>query len=286
MLAYKEEHRLSGLDALRDMMADSLRNATRDVERYSSELGRLDRQIQQVKEAQARKANLADLPFIAEVPGVGALHSQYLDLAAQLNLLSEKYFERHPRVTEIQSRIQATLQQLNGEIEAACRRIEANRRTVAAALEAAQQQLTKSSDELRELERVAVGYRDKQRALELQERVLQNLVAAPHEAPVVSAPNQYEFKSVVVNVAGTSGSRYLKASFVVSGSDASLGTVFQERRPELADATLAVLSLVTLADVDRPEIRSTLRDQLVAAYNKRLGQNLAEQVYFSEFVVQ
>lgn len=100
-----------------------------------------------------------------------------------------------------------------------------------------------------------------------------------------AAPS-YEFSNLVVNLAGTMGTRYLKTSFIVTGPDAGIKGVFEGDKPRLTDVTLNVLSSLTLADLEEPGAKNVLREKLVAAYNQTLGRKVAEQVYFSDFVVQ
>lgn len=96
----------------------------------------------------------------------------------------------------------------------------------------------------------------------------------------------YEFQNVVVNLAGTMGTRYLKTSFLVTGTDANIKGVFEGSKPKLTDVTLNVLSSLTLADLEEPGAKNVLREKLVTAYNQALGRKVAEQVYFSDFVIQ
>jgi flagellar FliL protein len=96
----------------------------------------------------------------------------------------------------------------------------------------------------------------------------------------------YHFDNVVVNLAGTMGTRYLKTSFLVTGSDETLSTKFEAARPQLGDVTLAVLASLTLADLEEPGSKNIIREKLISAYNQALGQKLAENLYFSDFVVQ
>jgi flagellar FliL protein len=99
------------------------------------------------------------------------------------------------------------------------------------------------------------------------------------------SPN-YEFQNVVVNLAGTMGTRYLKTTFLVTGAEPDIKTVFETNKPRLTDVTLNVLSSLSLADLEEPGAKNVLREKLVAAYNQALGRKVAEQVYFSDFVVQ
>jgi flagellar FliL protein len=96
----------------------------------------------------------------------------------------------------------------------------------------------------------------------------------------------YEFSNVVVNLSGTMGTRYLKTSFLVTGPDADLKAVFEGAKPRLTDVTLNVLSSLTLADLEEPGSKNVIRERLVGAYNQAIGRKVADQVYFSDFVIQ
>ncbi len=99
-------------------------------------------------------------------------------------------------------------------------------------------------------------------------------------------PAGYRFEGIVVNLSGTMGTRYLKASFLVTSEDPSLTARFDAAKPQLGDVTLAVLSSLTLADLEEAGSKNIIRERLLAAYNQALGVKIAENLYFSEFVVQ
>ncbi|MDP1579820.1 MAG: flagellar basal body-associated FliL family protein [Candidatus Didemnitutus sp.] len=97
----------------------------------------------------------------------------------------------------------------------------------------------------------------------------------------------FEFNNVVVNLAGTMGTRYLKVSFIVTGiGGKGVKPIFDAQKAKLTDVTLSVLSSLTLADLEEPGSKNVLREKLVAAYNQTLGKRLVEQVYFADFVIQ
>jgi flagellar FliL protein len=110
--------------------------------------------------------------------------------------------------------------------------------------------------------------------------------AAPAGKGAPEAAASYEFSNVVVNLAGTMGTRYLKTTFLVTGADPAIKSVFEGQKPRLTDVTLNVLSSLTLADLEEPGARNIIREKLVLSYNQALGRKVAEQVYFSDFVVQ
>ena len=101
-----------------------------------------------------------------------------------------------------------------------------------------------------------------------------------------SPENGYKFENIVVNLAGTMGTRYLKTTFLVTGPDANLKAVFEEKRAELVDVTLNVLSSLSVADLEEAGSKNLIREKLVQSYNQALGSKVAGQVFFSDFVVQ
>jgi flagellar protein FliL len=103
-------------------------------------------------------------------------------------------------------------------------------------------------------------------------------------APV--PPNTYIFSNVIVNLAGTMGTRYLKTTFMVTGSDQKLHDTFIANQPKLVDITLNVLASLSLADLEEAGAKNIIREKLVNAYNQALGRKVVEQIYFSDFVVQ
>ena len=105
------------------------------------------------------------------------------------------------------------------------------------------------------------------------------------EAP--AGTDTYEFSNVVVNLSGTMGTRYLKVSFVITGTKPdTVKQAFESNKAKLTDVTLGVLSSLSLADLEEPGAKNVLREKLVTAYNQALGSAVADQVYFSDFVVQ
>jgi flagellar FliL protein len=114
--------------------------------------------------------------------------------------------------------------------------------------------------------------------------------AGGHGAPAkkgdTSPTNSYEFSNVVVNLAGTMGTRYLKATFMVTGKDPHIRDTFNKEKARLVDVTLNVLSSLSLADLEEAGAKNIIREKLVNAYNQALGRKVVEQIYFSDFVVQ
>jgi len=96
----------------------------------------------------------------------------------------------------------------------------------------------------------------------------------------------YEFENVVVNLAGTMGTRYLKTAFLVTGTDKSLRAAFEANKPKMVDITINVLSSLSLTDLEEAGAKNLIREKMIGAYNQAFGKKVVEQIYFSDFVVQ
>ncbi len=106
------------------------------------------------------------------------------------------------------------------------------------------------------------------------------------ESAAAGPSNTYEMENIVVNLAGTMGTRYLKTTFMITGSDKTLRSTFESKKPQVVDITLNVLSSLSLADLEEAGAKNIIREKLILAYNQALGRRVAEQIYFSDFVVQ
>ncbi|WP_404423656.1 flagellar basal body-associated protein FliL [Nibricoccus sp. IMCC34717] len=106
------------------------------------------------------------------------------------------------------------------------------------------------------------------------------------ESAAGGAGNTYEFENVVVNLAGTMGTRYLKTTFIVTGKDKGLRASIENNKPKMIDVTINVLSSLSLADLEEAGAKNIIREKLIAAYNQALEKRVAEQIYFTDFVVQ
>ena len=100
------------------------------------------------------------------------------------------------------------------------------------------------------------------------------------------AGNQAEFDNIVANLSGSLRSRYVKVSFIVIGDEEDFGEVIEGNRIKLIDATIGVLSVLSIRDLEEPGIKNIIRNNLIAAFDSTLGYPLVSELYFSEFVVQ
>jgi flagellar protein FliL len=91
---------------------------------------------------------------------------------------------------------------------------------------------------------------------------------------------------LVVNVAGSMGSRYLMTSFTLVGAGADFRAKIERNDAQLRDVAGSVLSAKSLADLERPGARNLIRSELISAFNNILGTSTVTEIYLTEFAVQ
>jgi flagellar FliL protein len=103
------------------------------------------------------------------------------------------------------------------------------------------------------------------------------------EAKKVSVP----FNKLLVNIAGTMGSRYLLVSVTVVGTGGeTFKTKVQDNDAELRDMAMGALANKTLADLEKPGARNLIRSELINGFNNVLGDNSVQELYITEFGIQ
>jgi flagellar FliL protein len=107
--------------------------------------------------------------------------------------------------------------------------------------------------------------------------------AKPGASKKVSAPLSGK---ILVNVAGTAGTRYLVANMTLVGKASDLKARVDQNDAELRDVASSILSGKTISDLEKPGMRNIIRAELIAAFNDILGKDVVNEIYLTEFAVQ
>jgi flagellar FliL protein len=91
---------------------------------------------------------------------------------------------------------------------------------------------------------------------------------------------------ILVNVAGTMGTRYLMTSVTLVGSDPSLKEKIELNKDQLLDLATGTLSTKTIADLEKPDTRNVIRAELLEVFNNALGGPFVKEIYITELAVQ
>src|SRR5579862_2577138 len=91
---------------------------------------------------------------------------------------------------------------------------------------------------------------------------------------------------ILVNVAGSMGSRYLMAGVTLASDKQGFGDLIINNEAQLLDAAASVLSSKSIADLEKPEARTVVRSELQTVFNNALGSGTVQEVYLTEFAIQ
>jgi flagellar FliL protein len=108
----------------------------------------------------------------------------------------------------------------------------------------------------------------------------------------------YNIDDVVVNPAGTSGSRYLSVSVGVEmdapkeegggghGEEAKPASPIDEKKPQLRDALIGILSAKTIDQLTSVEQKDLIRGEILDSFTKILAPARVHKIFFVDFVLQ
>ena len=91
---------------------------------------------------------------------------------------------------------------------------------------------------------------------------------------------------MLVNVAGTMASRYLLTSLTLISDAPDFPKRIAQNEPQLRDMASGLMSMKTIADLEKPGARNLLRGALIAGFNTILGNASVQELYFTEFAIQ
>jgi flagellar FliL protein len=107
-----------------------------------------------------------------------------------------------------------------------------------------------------------------------------------HSAPTAPTVPPTVLTNLVVNPAGSRGSRFLLVSVGLEFTPAVPEPEFTAREPEIRDRILALLATKTVEFLVEPSNRDALRVELKAAVDSMVGAGRTTRVLFPQFVIQ
>jgi len=96
----------------------------------------------------------------------------------------------------------------------------------------------------------------------------------------------YAIKEIVVNPAGTGGSRYLSVSFGFDLKSGKLSKKFEANESMVRDALITILSSKTVTQLTDTRQKEIMRYQIKKRLSKLLKTDGIKAVYYTDFVMQ
>lgn len=96
----------------------------------------------------------------------------------------------------------------------------------------------------------------------------------------------FSLNKMIVNVAGTMGTRYLISSVTLVGSTPDFKVRAEEKRDQLLDLAASTLCSKTISEIEKPGSRNQIRTELLTVFNTALGDGAVQELYLTEFAIQ
>ena len=100
------------------------------------------------------------------------------------------------------------------------------------------------------------------------------------------AKTSVQLNKLLVNVAGTMGTRYLMTSVTLVGTDPDFHNKIDENHDQLMDLATGTLRTKTIADLEKPGALNVIRAELMTVFNNALGGPLVQEIYITELAIQ
>jgi flagellar FliL protein len=96
----------------------------------------------------------------------------------------------------------------------------------------------------------------------------------------------YNIESIVVNPAGTGGTRYLSCGISFEMAGAEDVKIFESKAAQVKDILITILSSKTVDELADIRQRNQMRRQILTIVNRFLAPTQAKAVYLTDFVLQ
>lgn len=96
----------------------------------------------------------------------------------------------------------------------------------------------------------------------------------------------YTLDTMIVNLAGHGGKRYLRVTMALELSEPESVATIESRLPQIRDAVLMILPTKTYDEISTTDGKIALRNQVMEKINTLMTKGRVNNIYFTEFVVQ
>lgn len=111
--------------------------------------------------------------------------------------------------------------------------------------------------------------------------VTKKKVSGSHQEPTF-----YAIKDIVVNPAGTGGTRFLSISFAFQLNSPEMAASLESRETMIRDVLITILSAKTVAQLTDPKQKEIIRYQIKKRVSELLETKELKAVYYTDFVLQ
>ncbi|MEN9663283.1 MAG: hypothetical protein RL324_2232 [Verrucomicrobiota bacterium] len=174
---YREKKNMVSLQDKQDIVTARLQKVSLDLIDANTERRNAELRWNQIKEAQAKKADLLSIDFIASLPNIAELRKKLADQQVDLDGLLKRYREAWPDVQTARTRINSINTELKAAIASAAATFESAYQAAVKRETEVRQALKEAEAESNDLSRAALDYKGASTEYEIQNQQLTKMVS-------------------------------------------------------------------------------------------------------------
>jgi flagellar FliL protein len=93
-------------------------------------------------------------------------------------------------------------------------------------------------------------------------------------------------KNIMVNVAGSQGTRYIVAGLTLVGMGPDFENKIKRSDDQIRDLASNILCAKSISDLEKPGARNLIRSEMLSVFNTALGNGVVQEIYLTDFAVQ
>lgn len=155
---YMRDNQLTSLDTSQEMVNEALKKSGTMSDDARFRLRAIEDKVKQIEAYQSENRNLYEITEIATYGTVPNLRNQLSELQQQINLLSERYYERHPKIVDLTTRIEVTEKELASATQLAIADLKARLAEARRAYETLQEEFRKAEQQSQRLGELRVEF--------------------------------------------------------------------------------------------------------------------------------
>ena len=93
-------------------------------------------------------------------------------------------------------------------------------------------------------------------------------------------------KNIMVNVAGSQGTRYIVAGLTLVGTGSDFEGKIKRADDQIRDLASNILCAKSISDLEKPGARNLIRNEMLSVFNTALGNGVVQEIYLTDFAVQ
>ena len=176
LVEYREKANRTSLEPDENIEAQEMFQIQQLVTEAEANLDTLESRWQLVQEYVAEGKQLWDLPFISARPRISNLLSKISEQEVELSSMRKRYGPKWPSLEQAVRAHEQAKQELDNAIQSAVQEIRVEYMEGKKAYEQAQKRLAEKEADIKDLQRLAVGYQSLEQDLEVNVGVLSNII--------------------------------------------------------------------------------------------------------------